>query len=446
MSTDWVEFDREESATAASSDFANRLGESAKNIGQGREHASAPGEVIEVTTSQVVVDGKYNPAKGVTVLKEEGARWLRVFLGFPAKPETTFPSMQVGRTGAAFAFEEFAQDYRFTPGHEVVTPFLPWPVIPGLLKRQAFALKEYDAQPGKIGKNAVDAILDSAAKGLFAGKYLNTPYNATSVHYSREDIVSIVEAMVGVAATRQTAPFLMAETPYAAAFPMNLSIDKEQASQAPDSSILRSGLDGMILKEKSMSEQNIRWGAIMGGSKFIPAASPGFHMSVFDDETAKSADKALGLNGLKISHAPQFMANMAKALSEEFDDVWIEHFTALREKYQKNDRCLREEFGVAVRPGDISIPSIIRLPSDIFNRAVLCSDGKERIIRNTPDLIEYLGNEFNVVVVDNGKDPEGNDVIRVAKAVATDVFEEAVTDLSKGIETVRNGDPVPVLA
>jgi aspartate/methionine/tyrosine aminotransferase len=117
------------------------------------------------------------------------------------------------------------------------------------------------------------------------------------------------------------------------------------------------------------------------------------------------------------------------------DSLHLDHYTALRQKYETNFACLKEAFPENVVDGDPCITALLKF-DDVKGRCVELA-GKPFIIESTADLVKFLGCKYGVVTVDN--DPRNErkpTLVRVMLAPDSKIVREGVDRLKRGINEV----------
>ena len=399
---------RELSPTSAATQFFNAI-PTAVNMGQGREVDDPKGKIGDLLKAPLTTSSKYSVTPGGSMeLREAAGAWMSRFMGLPADAENTFVIQELGREGLGYGFKIGALDNE--PGASAIVPDTRWPMIDEKLADERLGKLEYHVQRDGMA-DLIGGLIDGASKDV-AACYLNFPHNPTGMHISVEENKKIMDVL-DKANEGGRKIIRIDDIPYFGGCPQNDS--------AP---YLQTGYDGVLSRESKT-----KWMAVMSFSKAFGTASPGLTVMVVHPDMAKDIYMRL-YRACGLAFVPAFFDNVAQIFAPENDQEVLKHFAWFHEKYSTNRQVMVDTFGDMVLEGDAGMTSLIRVPADVFGKAVTCSDGEVRTMNDLNDIIEFLGNE-GVITVNNGKD-----LLRIAQAAHPDKFKEGVERLKAALDKI----------
>lgn len=403
----YVPLKRELSPTAAAVQLFVAI-PTAVNLGQGREVDDPQGQIGDLLNATFHTSSKYNAAVGGPMLvRERAAAWVERFIGIPATAETTFIIQQLGREGLGHSMKVAA--LKHGPNTKAIVPDTRWPMVDEKLEDERMTPLEYKCQRVGMAEELKD-LLDNNKEVSCA--YFNFPHNPTGLWITAEENKKIQEALDD--ANKQGRNIVrIDDIPYFGGCPQSASVP-----------YLKTGYEE-VLKADSPTH----WSAIFSFSKAFGTANPGLTIMTVHPEIAAEVSKRL-TRTTGLAYVPEFFDHVSKILCEQYDPEVLAHFKALHDKYAINRKTLEEMLGDMVLDGDPGMTSLVRVPAEVFGKAVICADGQTRTMNDLNDVVEFLGNE-GVITVNNG-----TDLLRIAQAAHPDKFAEGVEKLQAALNKI----------
>lgn len=405
-----IAYDRSLSPTAAAVKFFNALKDAGKpvsNLGQGREIEDAPDAIFPQEGMPAVPQSGYNPTVGGTLAQRGvAAAHLGRFLGIQCTAANTFVVQANGRDVYANALN-FAATKINPNGTRNVLPDLRWPMYDDINgQNRGLGIDTYD-NPGRGDdeQDGIDLTSDDVAITL------NTPHNPTGRYYTEAFMKNQAEALETRNRDGGLKTALLLDIPYFYALP--------RTAEGSDHY-----LDGGF-EHLTNADAATPWFAAVSFSKALGTANMGLTFVVVHPEYAQAFARQLtSRNGM--GYTPGLYEQVERVFAPEFDQVHLDHYAALREKYGVNfEKTVATFGGELMVDGDPGMTALLKLPN-MKGKVLQGSDGEAWPINDTADFLEYLGNEHNVVAVDNGMTEDDEMLIRVALAPKPQNFAPAI--------------------
>lgn len=411
----YIALKRELSPTAAAVQFFNAIPD-AVNLGQGREVDEPAGRLGALLKAELKSSSKYNSAPGGEMaVREAAAAWMARFLGLPAQGANTFVIQQLGREGLAHAMKAAALKHE--AGAKIIVPETRWPMVDEIAGDERMPMVEYKVVRDGLSEEIEKAI---GAGGDIAAAYFNYPHNPTGMHITAQENKKVMAALDSANAAGKNI-LRIDDLPYFGGCPQNAGGKKPY---------LEVGYDGIL-----DPEGKTLWIAIMSFSKAFGCANPGMSVLVVHPAIAAELSKRL-TRTTGLAYVPDYFDHVREIFGEDNDAAVLEHFAALNKKYIANRKALEDAFGDRVQDGDPGMTSLLKVPAELFGRAVTCADGDVRTMADLNDIIEFLGNE-GVITVNNGAD-----LLRLAQAAHPDKFAEGVARLKAAFDKILHSPAV----
>ncbi len=430
----WIALDRGISPTTAATNLYNALvGAGAKpaNLGQGREIVELPllqrltiEEFERAIRGGKLLHSKYGSPSAE--LNAASAAWLKRIMNVDTTKETTFTLENQGRGGLYAAFHLLASLAGFPRDGRMVVPDTSWPMVADQLGDFQLRPALYAMARGRYA-DAIRAQIEAHGDAV-VGVYVNSPHNPTGTRLAREDFDRIFavlnEANAGERLARRQGRKI------------GLVMDNPYPHAAPE--IVRNGQRGLDTGLDSFrQDQATPWIMPVSASKFFGTAEPGFTMVAVHAAYAKLLAARL-MRSVGIGFFSPYFRALAAALQPANDAAVLDHFAALRGKYVANRATLEKTLDGAVVDGDAGMTALIKVdPRDYEGRVLRRHDGAEFAIGDLNDVIEYLANAYGVIAVNNGIDPSGPALLRLAAAEEPPAYRDGVDRLAAGLREIR---------
>lgn len=424
-----VYYDETLSPTTASTRFfraleayhaENKTGRKVINMGQGAETKKGPLELLG--SDVIVIPGKsditprYNgTAGGEMAVRERAGAWLQRFLGIPAKASNTFVLPMQGRVPLMVSFG-LANN-----GGIFGIPEIHWPMVPGQIG--AFAkgaqIKTYNNPfngydndvPELIGHGNVDALYTNGAH-----------HNPTGKNYGKTYAIGLQANLEEINAGAKRPIVHILDIPYFHALEQNTD---------PNGPYYDHGI-----KELTDPDAKTPWIAVVSFSKALGTATPGLSFVVTSDNIARDFENRLMMS-VGVAYNPAYMAQIYDAFAPEKDPVHLRHYQNLRDKYIANyTELVKTATPRNMVDGDPGMTSLMKLGPEFQNRNVRVEGGTFNI-NSVNKMIGFLGQNYDVVLVNNGVDKQGNWLVRAANAESSERYFEGCENLGKGFDHIR---------
>lgn len=432
MTAAWISLDRTMSPVQASVRLVRELKASGRgdiiSLSIGAESESPPPEteIGRLLSAGFTCSPDYNSAVGgLPHVRDAAAGWIRRFIGLPAHGGNTFLMQTNGRDLLNHAFHFGAQKHILAGKKPaLLLPDTSWPMVNESARDSYFREVYYPLFKTGFAAAVFEAAEDIPS-GDLAAIYTNSPHNPTGICASSDEMEILVKTLDKHNEATGDRVMHIIDNPYFSG-----------SAQSPAAPYMKSGYEGVIAADSVTP-----WIAIISFSKAFGTAQPGLSvMTVHNGLSGAMTARLARNNGL--SYAPSFFENMARIFDPRNDGDALEHFRKLRTKYEANRAAAREMLGGAMTllDGDPGMTCLFEAPPDIFGKALVCSDGLVRTINDVSDLVEFIGNEMGVVVVNNSV--PGRSLIRVALRERPELMRGAFQAINKGLERILNARTV----
>jgi aspartate/methionine/tyrosine aminotransferase len=430
----WIPLDRDISPTTASTNLYNGLvaaGAKPINLGQGREIVELP--LLQKLTieafEQAIKGGKLLHSKyGVpsVELNSASAAWLQRIMNVDTTKDTTFTLENQGRGGLYAALHLLAGLAGFRKDGLIVVPDTSWPMVCDQLGDFQLKPALYSMARGRYA-DEIRAQLDAQGDAVI-GVYVNSPHNPTGTLLTGADFERIFavlnETNAGAALERRGGRRI------------GLIMDNPYPHAAPE--IMRGGQRGLDTGLDSFrQDQATPWIMPVSASKFFGTAEPGFTMIATHAAYAKPLAARL-MRSVGIGFFSPYFRALTKTLDTANDTTVLDHFAQLRAKYAANRATLESALGAAVVDGDAGMTALVTIdPQDYEGRLLRRDDGRDFPIDDLNDVIEYLANRHGVITVNNGINPAGRVLLRLAAAEEPANYRKGIERLAAGLSEMR---------
>jgi hypothetical protein len=443
---EWIELDRSESATTASTLLYNALAAkkaSVINLGQGREIVEfgvlqdffrAELEVA-LNNNEKFIDSKYNPLPAqVNALS---ADFLRAIFRVDAVKEATHTLQTTGRASLLPAIRMIIREHQTKRRNQ--TPYTPrflvpdeyWPMLKDVFDLAGITPIKYSLNSPTMAKD-IDALLEKHKN--IVGMYFEINNNPTGRRKTTKDCQELSDVLNKHNSgeyldNRQGAKIgLLFDLPYLHACP-EIKVGGKRT--------LDTGLQVFT------RDQATPWVMSSSGSKDLGTASPGLHWEVASKEYETPLKKAV-MSGPGVSYMPQFLRAVGKMVQPKYYGDFLDHCgKILNGKYRPN-RSFLEKSGLDIVEGDPSMTQLFRIQAKEFAGRVMhkSHDGPEFIIRDFNDVVEYAANKHGVVIVNSGN-KGGYWQGRLAAAPQVDDYAEGVRRVVAALDEIRSAPFAP---
>jgi aspartate/methionine/tyrosine aminotransferase len=430
----WIPLDRDASPTTASTNLYNALvaaGAKPVNLGQGREIVELP--LLQKLTIEAfeqaikggrLINSKYGSPSAE--LNAASAAWLKRIMNVDTSKETTFTIENQGRGGLYAAFHLLASLAGFRNDGRFVVPDTSWPMVSDQLNDFQLKPALYTMARGRYADH-IRAQLEAHGDAV-VGVYVNSPHNPTGTLLTRADfeqIFAVLNAANSPAALEGRG-----------GRKIGLVMDNPYPHAAPE--ITRAGQRGLDTGLDSFrQDQATPWIMPVSASKFFGTAEPGFTMIATHAAYAKPLAARL-MRSVGIGFFSPYFRALTATLQIANDSTVLDHFAILRAKYIANRGALKTALDTAVVDGDPGMTALVTIDPQDFEGRLLAGRGDELFpIDDLNDAIEYLANRHGVITVNNGMDPAGRALLRLAAAEEPANYARGIAQLAAGFGEMR---------
>ncbi len=388
------------------------------NLGQAVAHRIPGGKIAAIWAEPVVMNPSniYGPSGGHDPLREVSAAYLKRMYGLNATAKNTFAYASHGRLGLHRSMGQTNKDY-LDKNSALLIPNPAWPMYRKIAAQYKHSVVTYDVSRKDLADNVSFALEEDKEHNIMEIIF-DPNQNPTGMLLDLRESVESVEKHNQQRRDKGFPPMKMTfDMPY----PMACPRAKPEAGHYMDLGI-----------ESLLDNLETEWQIILSGSKTYAMADKGFHLSVIHPKFAKSFNDNAIVYGSGFDLA--LSKKMERILSPECDEDILFHFSGYKELLTKNRRAAENAFGENLVDGDPGFTCLVRLPSQFADQPIASQRHKKGFqIKNADSLVEYLAVEHDVVTVNNGKDKEGNNTLRLASAMENDVFEQALGRIQQGL-------------
>lgn len=374
----------------------------------------------------------YNTLGASPDAKEATSEWLSRMFGIKGTAGL-FPNN--GRAFLGHGWSWLAQNCReaMQPNPCVLVPNTRWPMIDAQTKRKGLGLVDY--QMGQTGiAEQIEESLSNGQGRTIAAVYINSPHNPTGMVVTPEEMKRVMAVLEKfntdekwLAARGGVKVALCIDNPYFHALQRNTS------NSTPG--YLDAGL-AEVLQPNTATP----WYAPFSFSKALATAERGATAFIAHPNVYSQLSKIITEDSGP-AHDKNFMGVMAQIFAPEFDTAVLSYFSDLREKYIANHGTLKRVFGDAVVDWDGSMTCLIEVSDDMFGRQVTGAKTGTRTIAKLDDFIEFLGQEYGVVTVNNTM-KSGPSYLRIALAAKPDKFAEGAELMAQALKLVQSSPKI----
>jgi aspartate/methionine/tyrosine aminotransferase len=423
----WIKLDRTMSPVQASVRLVREMRESGRtdvtslSIGAESQMPSTDTEIGRMLTATFTCSPDYNSlVGGAPHVRASIAGWIGRFIGLPATQSNTFLMQTNGRDLMNHAFHCAA--FRHLEARKSPAMLLPdtsWPMV-NESARDAHLREIYYTLTRDNFAHNVFAAAEEIPSGDLAAIYTNSPHNPTGICTPAHEMAAMVKMLDHHNDLTGDRVMHVIDNPYFSGC--------DQNEQTP---YMKSGYEGVI-----ESDSVTPWIAVISFSKAFGTAQPGLSAMVVHNDLASKVSARLSRNN-GLSYAPAFFENAANIFNERNDKDARRHFAGLRDKYRANRASALEILSqyLTIVEGDASMTCLFSVPDDLMGRNV-----NGFTINDVNDLVEYMGNETGVVVVNNSV--PGRNLIRIALRETPGVMRDALEKLRGGLENIMNAKTV----
>ena len=430
----WIPLDRDASPTTASTNLYNALvaaGAKPVNLGQGREIVELP--LLQKLTIEAfeqaikggrLINSKYGSPSAE--LNAASAAWLKRIMNVDTSKDTTFTLENQGRGGLYAAFHLLASLAGFRNDGRFVVPDTSWPMVSDQLNDFQLKPALYTMARGRYADHIRTQI--EAHGDAVVGVYVNSPHNPTGTLLTRADfeqIFAVLNAANSPAALERRG-----------GRKIGLVMDNPYPHAAPE--ITRAGQRGLDTGlDCFRQDQATPWIMPVSASKFFGTAEPGFTMIATHAAYAKPLAARL-MRSVGIGFFSPYFRALTATLQIANDSTVLDHFAILRAKYIANRGALKTALDTAVVDGDPGMTALVTIDPQDFEGRLLPGRGDELFpIDDLNDAIEYLANRHGVITVNNGMDPAGRALLRLAAAEEPANYARGIAQLATGFGEMR---------
>ena len=443
----WIELDRSESATTASTKLYTALDKITTgliNLGQGREIVEFGilqdffRAELELSLSKEqkskFIDSKYNPLPAE--VNANSANFLRAIFRMDATKESTHTIQATGRASLLATVRMIIKEHQAKRRNK--TPYAPrflvpeeyWPMLQDVFELAGITPIKYSISNSTA--QDIDALLEKHKN--IVGMYFEINNNPTGKRKTQKECQEILNVLNKhnsgeYLASRKGAKIgLMFDLPYLHACP-ETKVGGERT--------LDTGLQIFT------RDQATPWVMNSSGSKDLGTASPGLHWLVGSDEYKAPLKKAV-MSGPGVSYLPEFLRAVGKMVLPKYYGDFLDHCAKIRDGKYKPNRGFLESSGLTVVEGDPSMTALFQIKAKEYAGKILYRhDGSELVVKDFDDVVEYAANKYGVVMVNSGNDKNGNWQGRLAAAPEVEDYAEGVRRVVAALNEIRSATSVP---